>query len=126
LFEWTVSQQTAFDILKRKLIKKPILVHPDFNKKFKLYTDASDIGLGVVLMQEDNQGKDRIICYEAKTLLPAKKNYLTKEKECLAVIWAMQKFKYFLKGGQLFEIYTDHTMLKTLMIHENLSPQRVQ
>ena len=53
-FEWTVSQQTAFDILKRKLIEKPILAHPDFTKMFKLYTDASDVGLEEVLMQEDD------------------------------------------------------------------------
>ena len=65
---------------------------------FKLYTDASDIGLRAVLMQEDDQGKDRVICYEAKTLLPAEKNYSITEKECLAVIWVMQKFKHFLRG----------------------------
>ena len=98
-------------------MKEPILTHSDFNKMFKLYIDASDVGLGVVLMQEDNQGKDRVICYEAKTLLSAEKNYHTTEKECLAVMWTMQKFKYFLGGGQLFEVYTDHAMLKILMTH---------
>src|SRR6266498_2108358 len=126
LFEWTVSQQTAFDILKRKLTEEPILAHPDFSKMFKLYTDASDVGLGAVLMQEDDQGKDRVICYEAKTLLPVEKNYPTTEKECLAVMWTMQKFKHFLRGGQLFEVYTDHAVLKTLMTHENPSPQKVR
>ena len=98
-FEWTVSQQTAFDILKRKLTEEPILAHPDFNKMFKLYTDTSDVGLGVVLMQKDDQRKDRVIYYEAKTLLLAEKNYLTIEKECLAVMWTMQKFKHFLRRG---------------------------
>ena len=53
-YEWTVSQQIAFDILKRKLTEEPILAHPDFFKMFKLYTDASDVGLGAVLMQEDD------------------------------------------------------------------------
>ncbi len=123
-FEWTVSQQTAFDILKRKLTKEPILAHPDFIKMFKLYTNALDVGLGAVLIQEDDQGKDRVICYEAKTLLPAEKNYPTIEKECLAVMWTMQKFKYFLGGGQPFEVYTDHAVLKTLITYENPSPRR--
>ena len=57
-FEWTVSQQIAFDILKRKLTKEFILAYTDFNKMFKLYTDASDIGLEAILMQENDQGKD--------------------------------------------------------------------
>jgi len=73
-FEWTVSQQIAFDILKWKLTEESILAHSDFTKMFKLYTDTSDIGLGVVLMQENDQGKDRVICYEAKALLLAEKN----------------------------------------------------
>src|SRR6266542_1484840 len=126
LFEWTVSQQTVFDILKRKLTEEPILAHPDFTKMFKLYTDASDVGLGAVLMQEDDQGKDRVICYKAKTLLPAEKNYPTTEKECLAVMWAMQKFKHFLGGGQPFEVYTDHVVLKTLVTHENPSSRKAR
>ncbi len=65
---------------------------------FKLYTDASDVGLGAVLMQEDDQRKDWVIYYEAKTLLSAEKNYPITEKECLTIMWAMQKFKHFLGG----------------------------
>ena len=103
-------------------MKKPILAHPDFTKMFKLYTDASDVGLRAVLMQEDDQEKDRVICYEAKTLLPAEKNYPTTKKECLAIMWAMQKFKHFLEGGQPFEVYTDYVVLKILITHENLLP----
>jgi len=53
---------------------------------FKLYTDTSDIGLGAVLMQENDQEKDRVICYEVKTLLPAEKNYFIIEKKCLTVM----------------------------------------
>jgi len=64
---------------------------------FKLYTNASDVRLGAVLMQEDDQEKNRVICYEVKILLPAEKNYPIMEKKCLAVMWAIQKFKYFLK-----------------------------
>ncbi len=100
-------------------MEESILVHPDFSKMFKLYTNTLDIELGVILMQENDQGKDRVIYYETKTLLLVEKNYSTIEKECLAIIWAMQKFKHFLRRGQLFEVYTDHTMLKILMIHEN-------
>ena len=64
---------------------------------FKLYTDASDIGLEAILMQENDQEKDRIIYYKAKTLLSVEKNYFTTEKKYLTVIWVMQKFKHFLR-----------------------------
>ncbi len=64
---------------------------------FKLYINTSNIRLEAILMQEDNQGKDRVICYEAKTLLLIEKNYPTMEKKCLAIMWVMQKFKYFLE-----------------------------
>ena len=73
-------------------------MHSDFSKMFKLYTDASDVGLEAVLMQKDDQGKDRVICYKAKTLLSSKKNYPTMEKKCLAIMWVMQKFKHFFGG----------------------------
>jgi len=46
---WEQAQQEAFDIIKNKLATKPIRAHSDFNKPFKLYTDASDIGLRTVL-----------------------------------------------------------------------------
>ena len=85
-FEWIASQQTAFDIFKQKLTEESILVYPDFNKMFKLYTDVSNVRLEVILMQEDDQGKDRVICYEAKILLPAEKNYPTTEKKCLVIM----------------------------------------
>ncbi len=48
-----------------------------------------DVDLEVVLMQEDNQEKDQVICYETKTLLLAEKNYLITKKKCLAIMWVM-------------------------------------
>src|SRR6266498_3456429 len=65
---WGPSQQEAFDIIKDKLATEPIRAHPDFNKPFKLYTDASDTGLGAVLAQDDEEGKERVIAYEARRL----------------------------------------------------------
>jgi len=65
---WGQTQQEAFDIIKNKLATEPIRAHSDFNKPFKLYTDASDTGLGAVLAQDDEEGKERIIAYEARRL----------------------------------------------------------
>ncbi len=57
-----------FDIIKNKLVTESIRAHLDFNKPFKLYTDASDTGLGAVLAQNDEKEKERIIVYEARRL----------------------------------------------------------
>src|SRR6266498_55840 len=65
---WGQAQQEAFDIIKNKLATEPIRAHPNFNKSFKLYTDASDTGLGAVLAQDDEEGKERVIAYEARRL----------------------------------------------------------
>ena len=67
-FEQTEAQQKAFDIIKEKLMEEPILAHPDWDKEFKLYTDASDTGLGAILTQNDENKKKRVIAYEARTL----------------------------------------------------------
>src|SRR6266540_4095451 len=93
---WGQAQQEAFDIIKDKLAIEPIRAHLDFNKPFKLYTDTFDTGLEAVLVQDDEERKERIIVYEAKSLSAPERNYLTTEKECLAVVWAIQKFKQYL------------------------------
>ncbi len=123
---WRQAQQEVFDIIKNKLVTEPIRAHPDFNKSFKLYTDASDTGLGAVLAQDDKGGKERVIAYEARRLSVLEWNYPTTEKECLAVIWAIQKFKQYLGGWIPFTVYTDHAALKILMKHDNLTPRRAR
>ena len=62
-FSWKEKQQTAFDYLKKKLIEAPILQYPDFNKPFVLFTDASGDGIGAVLSQLNDDGKECVITY---------------------------------------------------------------
>ena len=82
----TEVQQKVFDIIKEKLTKELILVYPHWNKLFKLYIDTLDIRLKAILTQDDNNEKERVIVYEAKTLNWNEQNYLTTEKEYLAVM----------------------------------------
>ena len=107
--KWGESQEKAFQELKKSLEEEPILHLPDFNKTFILKVDASDTGLGAALMQEFD-GKLFPIAYASKKLLERERNYATVEKECLAIVWGVKRFEYFL-FGRYFQIHTDHQPL---------------
>ena len=110
--QWQAAQQTAFDVLREELCSEPILKLPDIRKRFVLRTDASAIGLGAVLMQE-HEGTLFPCVYISKKLLPRERNYSTIERECLAVVWAVEKLVRYLYGTE-FVLQTDHESLKYL------------
>ena len=106
---WTESRQLAFDKLKSCLTKSPILTLPDLNKQFVLRTDASDSGLGAVLLQ-DRDGILFPIAYASRKLLNRERAYSSIEKECLALVWVIHRFQPYLYGTQ-FIVETDHQPL---------------
>lgn len=109
-FIWGEPQQKALDEIKSKMKTAPILACPDYNKQFYLQTDASNIGLGAVLFQREGN-HERVIAYRSRSLQPHERNYTTTEKECLAVVWAIQRNLEFLEGIP-FTVITDHLALK--------------
>ena len=111
-WKWTEDCQKAFETLKGEIAARPVSAYPDFSKPFRLYTDASNIGLGAILAQKQ-QGKEKIICCASRTLNNAESNYSTTKKECLAVVWGVQVFRPFLVATH-FEILTDHYALQWL------------
>ncbi|GET52534.1 enzymatic polyprotein, putative [Rhizophagus irregularis DAOM 181602=DAOM 197198] len=113
-FIWGREQQEAFEKLKEKLIQYPILRHPDWKKEFLLITDASGKGLGAVLSQKDEKGKEVVIAYASRSLLPAEENYPITELECLGIVWGIQHFHKYLIDRK-FKVITDHSALKGLM-----------
>ncbi|CAM4672417.1 unnamed protein product, partial [Lepidochelys olivacea] len=110
---WTEQCQEAFRALKEALVSGPVLANPDFDKPFVVFTDASDTGLRVVLMQEDEKGERHPIVYLSKKLLPREQHYAAIEKECLAMVWALKKPEPYLFGRH-FTVYTDHSPLTWL------------
>jgi len=100
---WSEEVQEAFNTLKEKLSKIPILRRRNFNKVFILHTDWSALGISVILGQLNEEGKEYVIAQNNK----AKSNYFSYEGECLAVVWAIINFKPYLYGTK-FILYTDH------------------
>ena len=111
-FVWTDDCQESFTRVKLLLQNPPILISPNYEKPFKLIIDASDIGAGAVVVQEDAQGIDHPVCYYSKKFLKHQKNYSTVEKETLALLLALNHFDVYM-GATPFEIvvYTDHNPL---------------
>lgn len=72
--EWNEEYIKAFEFLKKKLTSKPILHAPNFSKPFILQTDASDLGYGVALAQENDKGNKHPVLYFSK------KNYINSKK----------------------------------------------
>ena len=109
---WEEAQNRAFETLKAHISCPPVLRLPDFSREFVLQTDACNDGIGGILLQEED-GIKHPIAFASKKLLPRERNYSTIEKECLAIVWAVQKFQNFL-FGKPFALETDHQPLQYL------------
>lgn len=108
-FSWTPEADVAFAKLKSALISSPVLKSPDFDQMFTIQTDASDVGLGAVLTQGD-ANEERVIAYMSVKLTAAQKKYSATERECLAVLEAIRKFRSYIEGVK-FRVITDHASL---------------
>ena len=112
VFHWSADCQSAFDCLKMLLTTSPITAFPDFSQPFQLYTDASTAGLDAILAQV-REGRERIICCASRSLNQAEKAYPATKLECLAIVWAVAKFRPYLMAMP-FEVFTDHYALQWL------------
>lgn len=101
-------------MIKLKLMTTPVLRGPDWHLPFHIHSDASDYAIGAVLGQEDKEKSYYAIYYISKNLVGAKKNYTTTEKEFLAVVYAINKFRHYITEYQIF-VHTDHAAIRYLM-----------
>lgn len=114
---WGDAQEKAFQALKEKLTSAPLLARPQFDYPFVLQTDASSTGVGAVLGQVIDS-KEQVIAYASRTLTSAERKYSVTERECLAVVWAVQKFRPYIEGYS-FTVVTDHSSLRWLQNLKN-------
>jgi hypothetical protein len=101
----------SFQTLKQTLISAPIIQQPpDWMLPFEIMFDASDFAIGVILYQTKDK-KHYAISYARKTLTGPQLNYVTTKKELLAVVFAVDKFRFYLVGSKII-IYSYHAALK--------------
>jgi len=111
-FHWGPEQELAFNTLKEKLTTAPVLGMPDNEGQYILDTDASDVGLGAILSQVQNN-EERVIAYASRTLQRPERNYETTKKELLAVVYGLKQFRQHLLGRPII-IRVDHAALTWL------------
>ena len=109
-FSWSEECEVALAELKKRLTEAPVLGYPQTEGGITLDTDASDVGLGAVLSQEQ-EGTERVLGYASRALTKSEKNYCVTRKELLAIMFGLKKFRPYLVGRH-FRIRTDHAALR--------------
>ncbi|PIK46200.1 gag-pol fusion protein [Apostichopus japonicus] len=112
-FTWSKQCEDAFESLKHALTTPPILAYPSMSKPFIVSTDASGSAIGYILGQRDSCNRERVIAYGGRSLNKMEKKWSISERECLALIEAIQSFRPYLANNK-FTVLTDHIALKWL------------
>lgn len=110
--EWTSEAEEAFIQTKRVMLSPAILSSPDYSLPFKIYTDASLVAGAAVLTQVQD-GKEKVIAFHSAKFSKTQQNYSATERECLAVISGVEKFRPYIDGVP-FTVVTDHSSLRWL------------
>nr|GFC07119.1 putative reverse transcriptase domain-containing protein [Tanacetum cinerariifolium] len=114
-FEWGNKQEAAFQLLKQKLCSAPILALPEVSKDFIVYCDASNKGLGAVLMQ-----REKVISYASRQLKIHEENYTTHDLKLRAVVFALKIWRHYLYGTKC-TVFTDHKSLQHILDQKELN-----
>jgi RNase H-like domain found in reverse transcriptase len=103
--KWEKVHEEAFNKIKQAIMDDVMLSFPDFNKPFEIHTDASDIQLGSVIMQDRKPA-----AFYSRKLNPAQRNYATGKREMLSIVATLTAYRNILLGHKII-IYTDHQNL---------------
>ena len=114
-FEWDNKFQSSFDQLKKILVEAPVLTQPTPRREYALYSDASKIGVGCLLMQDG-----KVVTYASRQIKPHEQNYPTHDLELAVVVFALKIWRHYLYGEKC-RIFTDHKSLKYLLTQKELN-----
>nr|GFA87066.1 putative reverse transcriptase domain-containing protein [Tanacetum cinerariifolium] len=119
-FEWGDKQEAAFQLLTQKLCSAPILALPKGSEDFIVYCDASNKGLGAVLMQ-----REKVISYASRQLKIHEKNYMTRDLELREVVFALKIWRHYLYGTKC-TVFTDYKSLQHILDQKELNMRQRQ
>ncbi|GJU81671.1 putative reverse transcriptase domain-containing protein [Tanacetum coccineum] len=114
-FDWGEKEENAFQLIKQKLCSAPILALPEGSEDFVVYCDASQKGLGTVLMQ-----REKVITYASRHLKVHEKNYTTLDLELRSVVFALKIWRHYLYGTKC-TVFTDHKSLQHILDQKELN-----
>ena len=123
-WQWGSDQQKAFDEVKNRLSEKATAAYFDPTKETELTVDASPVGLGAVLaQQEPGQPETRVvIAYASRSLTDVEQRYSQTEKEALGLVWGCEHFNTYLLGAPFTTVVTDHRPLETIFNNPKSKP----
>ena len=124
---WGLVQEKSFDEVKQALVNATKLTFYDPQKPATVSAEASGFGIGAVILQEENN-QLKPNAFASRTLLPAENRYAQIEKECLASVWACEKFDRYLRRLQQIKLLTNRKPLVPLINGSDLNavPVRCQ
>ena len=114
-FVWTMECEANFYELKRRMTLAPILTLPFGSGGFVILIDASNIGLGCVLMQDG-----KVIAYSSKQVKEHERKYVPHDLELAIVVSALKMWKHYLYG-ETFEVHSDHPSLQYLFSQKEMN-----
>jgi len=121
-WEWTEDQDAAFEKLKSILTNKPILKLYDPLSEMEVHCDASQLGLGAILLQKDERASMHPVAYASRQTTAEESRYHSTELETLAVVWSLQKFRTYLIGKK-FKVITDCAAVRWTFCKKNIVPR---
>ena len=119
-WDWTEPCQRAFEDLKQAMMEDPVLALPDLTLPFEVQTDASNVALGGVLLQEGHP-----VAYESRKLGDVEQRYTAQEKEMLAVIHCLRVWRHYLLGAK-FVVKTDNTGVSHFFTQPKLTAKQAR